>query len=108
MAELEQWTEKLIQNSGQSQCETTIKDSVVGVSSSKGVCDNNLCRVARVCDISLAVDGAHRCLYAVLVRGERCLPRGAERRRAGASAGVRDRLNLCYDTTHYTPEPLFI
>ncbi|KTF84805.1 hypothetical protein cypCar_00047557 [Cyprinus carpio] len=37
MAELEPWIEKLIQNYGQSQCETTVKDNVVGVSSSKGV-----------------------------------------------------------------------
>lgn len=33
MAELEPWIEKLIQNYGQSQCETTVKANVVGVSS---------------------------------------------------------------------------
>lgn len=31
MAELEPWIEKLIQNYGQSQCETTVKANVVGV-----------------------------------------------------------------------------
>lgn len=34
MAELEPWIENLIQNYGQSQCETTVKANVVGVSSS--------------------------------------------------------------------------
>lgn len=55
-----------------------------------------------------AADGEHRCLYDIPVRREHAHSRGAERSRVGASAGVRDLLNLCYDTTDYTAEPLFL
>ncbi len=118
MAELEPWIEKLIQNYGQSQRETTVKANVVGVSSSSRcvwssmtisvVCEYWSVCVLGVWYLRLAADGAHRCLYAVHVRWERCHSRGAERRRVGEYAGVRDLLILCYDTTHYTPEPLFL
>lgn len=52
MAELEPWIEKLIQNYGQSQCETTVKANVVGVSSFLWAITYVECRVStkvRVC-----------------------------------------------------------
>lgn len=115
MAELEPWIEKLIQNYGQIQSESIVKANVIGVSNVSFVTVLYFYDVVSVImcvvdgwNLWFATDRAHRCLYAVTVRRERGDSRSAKRRRLGASAGVRDPLNLCYDTAHCTPEPLFL